>query len=1026
MNRVIQISKLEETTLWKKVNEKDPVLAGNLTSICGEASDRMKAMPTYAPQFTLHDERHSLRMTELMALILGSDVSALNSIEMALLILGAFFHDQGMVLSPDEHAAMQRQPQFQLYKDKWVIEHPNYGEITRQLSAQSTSETERLRLAGKIAEMGFGMVTEFIRTTHADRSADFARTEYGADKRLEIQGVNLSSLLARLCGSHGLSAQSLTPQNGFRFDEQTGTSTINMQYLSVVLRLADILDFDRDRTPEVLFKSIHFTNEVSLREWEKHRCVEGWTISPTLIRFSMKSSHPAYEASARQYMNWIDAELIACNEVVKSEPKEFDRYRLDLPTHVDRSRIEPLENAYRYHDLEFQLSRDEIVRLLMTDKLYGQPNLCIRELLQNSLDALRYRKALFANAGIRWHEGRIILRHFVDENGFEIIQCSDNGSGMDEDIIANHFVKIGRSFYRSPDFDRERARLRATGNDFDPCSKFGIGFMSCFMLGDQITIETRRDYGQGRDWGRPLVVEIHGLSGLLILRDATSTQAVGTTVSIRSRQKPSFLDSWTDQVRLTTILKGYALATEFPIMGECTRPEVSDRVTIPPQAEEEPTLLEIAGIKNIVSLNQDLSEVNASLQGMVRDSFLLDARGLPCVETTEAQWSGYTQGPKPKWRLHLLADGRDVECDLTSSVPLCVDGILVAGTPGRPSYRKEVQMRLGWRNSNIHCISPALVDARGDMKPEMTPGRTPPEHIGLELPPGWRRLNDSFHEGLGLLWRQLANYLGKGLDEREFWKLVVIYGVQVPCIPHQTLWDLVSVSLVDQAGQSFWYKIRDLGDLSIVVGGSESFELQDARGKKVGPDSSMKVWEKQGEDGSLLHWHMNSTTLLTSSLDVRDGRVVLRPNPPSDPQIALSQFAISYLMGVSLFLIDYVGAASNALAVETPFPTANRRHPLVRVCHDARYVRELTDLQTFAKAFVPCIAETVSSKDKTPSFEQPGYWQKRVAHLYFAVQWNHYNSDLKPPYKVWTVQKGWFGVDERTFIAWRDSPAEIR
>lgn len=350
MTQVMKISRLEDTTLWKCLTKHGADLPhgfpGILVTVCQEASERMKAVPAYMPQYTLHDERHLLRTTELMALILGSKISELNGVELALLILAAFFHDQGMVPSDTEYSEMQADAEFQLRKDQWIVEHPNYSEVAKQFGDSSLSEAEKLRLANKIAELDSCMLTDFLRETHASRSAKLVCEYYGNAKRLEIQGVNVAALVARLCESHALPVESLiAPPRSFRFDEQVGTSTINMPYLAVVLRLADILDFDRDRTPESLLKSIHFTSELSLQEWEKHRAVEGWTISPARIRFTMKSKHPVYEASARQYMDWIDTELATCQELLRSQPAEFDRYCLDLPTHVDRSRIEALDNA---------------------------------------------------------------------------------------------------------------------------------------------------------------------------------------------------------------------------------------------------------------------------------------------------------------------------------------------------------------------------------------------------------------------------------------------------------------------------------------------------------------------------------------------------------------------------------------------------------------------------------------------------------------------------------------------------------
>ena len=1030
MTRIVQVTKVQETRLWKTLSERDGEdarsLSANVSSLCDEAIDRMKVMYAYAPQYTLHDDRHLLRTTELMGLVLGSGLEQLNVIELALLILAAFFHDQGMVLSEDEFSSLEADEDFQLFRDNWIVDHPNYGETAAQMNLIPCSEARKAELAGQLAELDAAMLTDYIRETHGHRSAEFIRSDYGSDKRMEVLNVNLAPFLATLCETHTLHSEAIGPTPGFRYDEQIGTYTVNLPFLAVVLRLADILDFDRDRTPEVLLRSIHFTSAVSLLEWEKHRSVEGWHISSDLIRFTIRCKHPAYEAAARKYMDWIDRELAASKEICRMQPRDLSGYELNLPTQVDRSRIEPLDDAYRSHDLEFSLSRDEVVRLLMTDKLYGKEHLCIRELLQNSLDALRYRKALFSDAGVQWHEEMAELRHYVNADGYEVLECTDNGSGMDEEIIQNHFVRVGRSFYRSPFFERERNRLKASGNDFDPCSQFGIGFMSCFMLGDKITITTRRDYGSGREWGPPLIVDIQGLSGLLVVRKGPADQAIGTTVSIVSRQKPSFLDSWTDKVQLCRVLKGYALATEFPIVGHCDIPELKETVTFPASPEKTPTRIEVAKVKNCICFEQELSQVSPSLGGFVRESFLSDGAGLPCLANSEAEWRGKTEGTRKKWGLYLIPTDRELDYDYMEwSVPVCIDGILVAGTPGRPSYRKDVRMRLGSRNSYIYSSSPALIDARGDLKPEITPGRTPPDRSSIELPPGWQRLDYAFRQGLGLLWEQLADCLRQGLSPETFWKLAGVHDVSVGWIPWNTLWETLSVSLTKDGQIGDWHLVRDLGKMSMCHASDAPFVLQHHLGWTVGPDSDLSAWEKQGKEHPHLGWSMNTIVLLMSCLDVRDGKVILSPSPPSPPRIPLAQYVESSRVGVSMFLLDYVGNASNALAVQTRYPTANRNHALAKLYHQSRHAREPRDLQTFARSFVPCISASLSAKKQTASLDEPGYWQKRVGHLYFSVLWDQCDASLRPPYRLWTEDKGWFSFGEKDFARWRDSPAQI-
>lgn len=1030
MTRISKVTNIRETSLWLALSaqksEDAQVLAPNVASLCVEASERMKAMYAYAPQYTLHDDQHLLRTTELMGLILGDQVERLNAVELSLLILSAFFHDQGMVLSADEFAALAKDAEFQLFKNNWLLEHPNYSETATQLGKTELITDRKSQFAKHIAELDAALLTDYVRVSHGHRVANFIRSSYGHDKRIEIQKSNLAPLLAKLCESHTLSGDMLKPARGFQYDERFGTYSINMPFLAVVLRLADILDFDRDRTPEVLLKSIHFTSTISLHEWEKHRSVAGWEITRDLIRFTVKCEHPAYEASTRKYMDWIDNELSTAIEVCRKQPRDISGYDLNLPTHVDRSRIGPLDESYRSHDLEFSLSRDEVVRLLMTDKLYGSEHLCIRELLQNSLDALRYRKALFSDAGSSWSEGRVEFSHFVNQDGNEVLECKDNGSGMDEEIIRNHFVKVGRSFYRSPVFEREMSRLKATGNNFDPCSQFGIGFMSCFMLGDRITIKTRRDYGAGHEWGTPLLVEIHGLSGLLVVRKGDANQPVGTTVTIVSRQRPSLIDVWTDKIKLCTVLKGYALATEFPIDANCAVPEIEEKLSIPASYEKIPTLLEVAGVNGRICLEQDLSEISSSLNGFVRDSILADKAGLPCLANAEAEWVGkITLATQKKWHLQLRSGDRELNYDHEKGmgVKVCLDGILVAGMPGRPSSGERVRMRLGNRNSNIYSSSPALIDARSDLKPEITPSRAPPENFG-NLPPGWRRLDSAFRKGLGLMWGKLTDHIPQGLPPEIFWKLAVVHDVPVEWIPSNKLWETLSISLIDTDGAASWHLIRGLGELSMFAS-ENGFALSDSQGRIVGPDSALIMWEQQGVERPNLAWRMNSITLLMSCLDLRDGGVVITPLPPTHSDVSLAPFAYVASMGVSMFLIDYVGNASELLSVQTPYPTANRNHPLAKLAQQSRYASVSSDLEDFARAFVQCISETLSTKSTTLSLDEPGYWHKRVGHLFVSVRWDQYDKSLAPPYKLWSKERGFFSVGKDDFAQWRDSSESV-
>jgi hypothetical protein len=439
-----------------------------------------------------------------------------------------------------------------------------------------------------------------------------------------------------------------------------------------------------------------------------------------------------------------------------------------------------------------------------------------------------------------------------------------------------------------------------------------------------------------------------------------------------------------------------------------------------------PTTLELANIKTALTFEQDLSEVSKSLRGFIRDSVLIDDAGLPCLDNREAEWIADTAGPGKNWILRARSGTTQFTRNSHDDVSVCVDGILVGGSPGRHSDTKTVRYRLGWRNSGIYCESPALIDARSDLKPEITPGRTPPEQNLSQQLPGWRRLGNSFNIGKGMLWKQLATYHSKGLSPQTFWQLAVIYSIPVEWISPSTLWETLSVSLVDNDSGVVWRQVRELGELLMCEGEEETFALRDKRGASVGPDPSLKDWEAQGEQHPSLSWQMRSSVLLMSVLDIRDDQVVVNPSAQPDRGIPLGMYKRSgEPVGVTAFSLNYVGSVANAVAVETPFPTANRNHPLVALAHQSTNVNEPTDLQSFALRFVACISESVSSRKDTPSMDSVSYWQKRVGHLYFAVQWDQCDQSLKPPYQLWTRAKGCFSFGEVDFMRWKDANLPI-
>ncbi len=121
----------------------------------------------------------------------------------------------------------------------------------------------------------------------------------------------------------------------------------------------------------------------------------------------------------------------------------------------------------------FQVETTRILQILAKE-IYDSPLALLRENLQNAYDAVRMR---FASTGTLADGGRIDIRVGNGE-----VSITDNGIGMNEEVLRENFWKAGSSGKRS---DGAR-RAGVVGS-------FGIGAMANFGVCTRLTVETRSE-----------------------------------------------------------------------------------------------------------------------------------------------------------------------------------------------------------------------------------------------------------------------------------------------------------------------------------------------------------------------------------------------------------------------------------------------------------------------------------------------------------------------------------------------------
>ncbi|MEA3354039.1 MAG: TIR domain-containing protein [Campylobacterota bacterium] len=144
----------------------------------------------------------------------------------------------------------------------------------------------------------------------------------------------------------------------------------------------------------------------------------------------------------------------------------------------------------------YTASVENIITLLIGESLYSNKNICIREIIQNSIDACERRKNTFFNV-----MPEIIVRINLNKGYFEV---EDNGDGMNENSFSNSFAIIGKSIQHEKNImnrtiENSNDRLYLIG-------KFGIGFISTYIISEKIILSTTYDTCE------QINLEINGIS----------------------------------------------------------------------------------------------------------------------------------------------------------------------------------------------------------------------------------------------------------------------------------------------------------------------------------------------------------------------------------------------------------------------------------------------------------------------------------------------------------------------------------
>lgn len=451
-------------------------------------------------EYTRHDITHIDQMLSIVEWVIPQQtMEAMTPADWLMLVLSIYFHDMGMLVTKEEFRSRDKNPEFLKYREE------SYN------GSSGSDYREKIKTLGEDAERF--LYQEYVRANHAKRircwitggtsvpdGANESTIVQELEKILDHLHPKFKRDLGTVCESHHLddlydfSKYETCARYGNTADE-----CVNLHYIAIVLRTADLLHITNDRTPSIQFRLINPSDSKSIVEWQKQRAVtavaakdprdKDGKIDRSLPKdtievvayFDQPDKAEAFFGLS-SYIIYMRSEIQKCYRWIQTSIHQEGTENYLYPWQkVDDEKIET--RGFEPHKLSFTVDQDSILQMLVGHTLYNNSSVVIRELIQNGLDAVKLQYCIENKANS--------VPSYIENGKVEVSWCaesrsltvSDNGTGMTIQEVESFLLTVGISKYRSDAFKKAYP-------DFPAISRFGIGILTCFLIADDVDIVT--------------------------------------------------------------------------------------------------------------------------------------------------------------------------------------------------------------------------------------------------------------------------------------------------------------------------------------------------------------------------------------------------------------------------------------------------------------------------------------------------------------------------------------------------------
>lgn len=514
----------------------------------------------FFPEYTKHDVGHiEAVLRTAVSLIRDEAWETLTPADAAVLTLSILLHDCAMHLLEDGFISllksgrseqsipgMDDKPWNLLWED-FCGEASRFDGRTLMRLFGETLPVRRPPLDPKLMTMKDRLlIGEFVRRHHprlAQEIAFFGVPTLG-ERPLSFQGLSgsksyISALSGIIARSHGADVRSFLPYLRVQFDIRQYKG-VHAVFLMTVLRVADYVQIDAERAPAQVLQVKRLASPVSQGEWKAHHAIKDIRNTHKDPEALFVDALPEDAQTFFRVQTWVKGIQQELDDSWAVLGEVYGRYeglnKLGLVLRRIRSTLDDVKElsrklSYLPIKASFRGSDADLLKLLI-EPLYGNhPEIGLRELMQNSVDAVRELKQYMRDVPslgevpLIDQESDVVVSIDTTDSGEAWVSVTDKGIGMTPQVVVDYFLKAGASFRRSEDWKRVFETSEGKSKVLR-AGRFGVGALASFLIGSELHVSTRHvDESEGIEFSATVETE------LIELRRVNCP--VGTTIRIR-------------------------------------------------------------------------------------------------------------------------------------------------------------------------------------------------------------------------------------------------------------------------------------------------------------------------------------------------------------------------------------------------------------------------------------------------------------------------------------------------------------